>query len=51
MYKLECSYFQDAFPTLEELIDHVLTTGMDPGYHVLRNGKRIGMKLEEFLDL
>lgn len=44
MYSLDCNYYTKEFPTLEELIEDVMTNGMDPCYEVTKNG--IGMKQE-----
>ena len=42
MYSLDCDYYTDTFDTLQELIDDVTLTGMDPNYEITRNGKGIG---------
>jgi hypothetical protein len=48
MYTLDCSYYQKSFPTIEELINDVITSGMDPNYEILYNGKSTG---EQAIDL
>ena len=48
MYTLNCSYYAKSFPTLEELIDDIITSGMDPNYEVLRDGQPTG---QEAIDL
>jgi len=48
MYTLDCSYYQKSFPTIEELINDVITSGMDPNYEILYNGKPTG---EQVIDL
>ena len=42
MYSLDCNYYQAEFPTIEELIFHIMLSGMDPNYEITRNGKGIG---------
>lgn len=39
MYTLKCSYYDKSFETLDELIEDVLNSGMDPNYEVLHNGE------------
>lgn len=42
MYSLTCDYFTSEFQTIDELIDHVVSSGMDPNYEITRNGKGTG---------
>jgi hypothetical protein len=49
MYSLDCSYFKEEFNSLEELIDHVMYSGMDPSYEITKNGKGTGEYLEDFI--
>lgn len=42
MYSLDCSYYTDEFNTLNELLESIQTSGMDPNYEVTRNGDGIG---------
>ena len=42
MYSLDCSYYKKEFSTVEELIEDVLASGMDPNYDLLKNGKKTG---------
>lgn len=48
MYSLDCSYYHKEFPTLDELINDVITSGMDPNYEITRNGEGTG---EQAIDL
>ncbi|CAB4174973.1 hypothetical protein UFOVP972_96 [uncultured Caudovirales phage] len=48
MYSLKCKYYTKEFPTLEALIDDVMTSGMDPNYEVTRDGRGTG---EDAIDL
>ena len=49
MYSLDCSYFKEEFETLDELIDRVMYSGMDPSYEITKNGVGTGELLEDFL--
>jgi len=50
MYSLNCKYYKKQFPTLEELILDVITSGMDPNYMIAFNGKSTGEKMIEHID-
>ena len=49
MYTLDCSYYKKEFSTLQELIDDVMSSGMDPNYEILRDGKPTGEELWDFI--
>lgn len=38
MYSLDCSYFDKEFHTIDELIDYITISGMDPNYSITYNG-------------
>lgn len=42
MYSLDCNYYQAEFPTIGDLIAHIMISGMDPNYEITRNGKSTG---------
>jgi len=48
MYSLDCSYYTESFDTIDQLIDDVVSSGMDPNYEITRNGIPTG---EEIIDL
>ena len=48
MYSLDCSYYTESFDTINQLIDDVVSSGMDPNYEITRNGVKTG---EEVIDL
>ena len=48
MYGLNCDYYTKQFNTLDELIDDVMMSGMDPNYEITRDGKGTG---EQVIDL
>lgn len=50
MYSLDCSYYTKEFDTLDELIDEVMYSGMDPNYEITKDGVGIGEKLRDFLE-
>lgn len=43
-YTLKCSYYKKQFNTMQELLDDIISSGMDPNYWVYKNGKSIGSK-------
>ena len=49
MYSLNCSYYTKSFTTLNELIDNVTISGMDPNYEITRDGKGIGENAIDYL--
>lgn len=42
MYSLDCNYYEAEFDTLQELIDNIIESGMDPNYEVTQNGVGVG---------
>ena len=42
MYSLDCKYYDREFSTIDELIDDVVSSGMDPNYEITRNGSGTG---------
>ena len=48
MYSLNCNYYTKSFNTLDELLNDIIVSGMDPNYVVLKDGKSIG---NEAIDL
>ncbi|MFW9948520.1 MAG: hypothetical protein ACFFKA_00165 [Candidatus Thorarchaeota archaeon] len=49
MYSLKCKYYQKEFPTIDALIDDILSSGMDPNYEVTKDGKGIGETAFDFM--
>ena len=41
-YSLDCSYYNKEFNSIDELIDDIASSGMDPNYEITKNGKGIG---------
>lgn len=42
MYSLDCDYFTKDFPTIGDLINYIIESGMDPNYEITKNGKPTG---------
>lgn len=49
MYSLKCSYYDKSFKSIDELIDDVLSSGMDPNYEITRDGKGVGEMLIDWI--
>jgi hypothetical protein len=49
MYSLDCSYYTKSFTTLNELMNDVTISGMDPNYEITRDGKGIGENAVDYL--
>ena len=42
MYTLDCIYYTREFSTVDELIQDIISSGMDPNYEILFNGEPTG---------
>ena len=42
MYSLDCNYYQKEFHTVEDLIEDVIHSGMDPNYEITYAGRPTG---------
>lgn len=49
MYSLNCSYYTREFSTLNELIDDVVFSGMDPNYEITKNGIGTGEMVSDII--
>lgn len=49
MYSLKCKYYDKSFDTLEELLNNIIESGMDPSYEVTLDGKGIGEMAQELI--
>lgn len=49
MYGLKCDYYTKQFNTVDELIDDVMASGMDPNYEITRNGKGTGEQVSDLM--
>jgi len=50
MYSLDCSYYKAEFNTIDELLDSVTGSGMDPNYEITCDGEGTGEFLYELLE-
>tara|TARA_B100001769_G_C21673750_1_gene373536 strand:- start:112 stop:267 length:156 start_codon:yes stop_codon:yes gene_type:complete len=48
MYSLNCNYYKKEFSTIEELLEDIASSGMDPNYEITKDGAPTG---EEAIDL
>jgi len=51
MYSLNCSYYDRSFNTVDELIDDVIISGMDPNYEITHNGALTGEEAVELIQI
>lgn len=42
MWTIDCEYYDQEWESLDELLDDIISTGMDPNYDIMRNGKHTG---------
>jgi hypothetical protein len=49
MYSLKCSYFTAEFKSLNDLIAHIMISGMDPSYEITCNGEGIGETAMDYI--
>ena len=48
-YSLNCKYYTRQFPTVDELLNDILTSGQDPNYEILKNGRSTMLTAAEAL--
>ena len=51
MYSLNCNYYDRSFNTVDELIDDVIISGMDPNYEITHNGTPTGEEAVELIQI
>jgi len=49
MYSLNCSYYEREFNTLNELMDDVVFSGMDPNYEITKDGVGTGEMVSDLI--
>ena len=49
MYSLDCSYYSKTFDSVNDLVNDVIQSGMDPNYEITYNGILTGEELIEFI--
>ena len=50
MYSLKCDYYTREFFSIDELIQDVMVSGMDPNYEITRDGKGTGEMLWSLIE-
>ena len=49
MYSLEYNDYTSEFSTIEELVNDIVSKGLDPSIEITKNGKKIGQDLISFM--
>ena len=49
MYSLDCNYYDKSFNTVDELVNDVIQSGMDPNYEITFNGESTGEEVIELI--
>ena len=49
MFSLACEYYSKEFNTIEELIDDIISSGMDPNYYITKKGVNIGEMVSDYI--
>jgi hypothetical protein len=50
MYTLDCAYYTKSFSSLNELLDDILNSGMDPNYQIIKNNIPMGETAWDLLE-
>ena len=48
-YSLDCSYYDKEFDSIDELIDDIASSGMDPNYEITCNGLGTGENAIDYI--
>lgn len=51
MYSVLCSYYSRKFNSINELVDDVIGSGMDPNCEITKNGKGIGEQVIDYIQM
>ena len=49
MYSLKCNYYSKKFNSINELVDDIVVSGMDPNYSITKDDKDIGEQAIDFI--
>ena len=49
MYSLDCSYYSKTFDSVNDLVNDVIQSGMDPNYEITHNDKPTGEEIIELI--
>ena len=48
-YTIDCKYYTKSFDNINELIEDITMSGMDPNYEILLNGKKTGQRIFDLM--
>ena len=48
-YSLDCSYYNEEFDSIDELIDDIASSGIDTNYEITKNNKGTGEQAIELM--
>ena len=51
MYSLDCIYYSKTFDSVNDLVNDVMQSGMDPNYEITHNGAPIGEEAVELIQI
>jgi hypothetical protein len=51
MYTLKCSYYKKSFNNIDDLLNDIISTGMDPNYQILYVKNGVVEKIGKAIDL
>ena len=49
MFSLDCSYYTKSFSDVNDLINDIISSGMDPNYEITHNGILTGAMASDFI--
>ena len=49
MYSLDCSYYSKSFSNVNDLVNDIISSGMDPNYEITHNGILTGEMASDFI--
>ena len=49
MFSLKCSYYTKQFSSIDELVNDVINSGMDPNYLITFDGESIGEEVIDYI--
>ena len=49
MFSLKCSYYTKQFSSINELVNDVIVSGMDPNYLITFDGESIGEEVIDYI--
>ena len=49
MFSLNCSYYTKSFSNVNDLVNDIISSGMDPNYEITHNGILTGEMASDFI--